>query len=66
VNKNKYKSDAFEAIHSTATAFHNAGVIDKATMRHFDESCLTKPPPSATEDIKPLCERNKLTPQRHV
>lgn len=37
----KYKSDAFEAIHSTVAAMHKAGTIDKETMRTFDESCLT-------------------------
>ena len=36
----KYKSDAFEAIHSTVAAMHKAGIIDKETMRNFDESCL--------------------------
>jgi hypothetical protein len=39
----KYKSDAFEAIHSTVAAMHKAGIIDKETMRTFNESCLTVP-----------------------
>lgn len=33
----KFKSDAFEAIHSAASALHEAGTIDKATMRSFDK-----------------------------
>ena len=37
----KYKSDAFEAIHSAAAGMYRAGTIDKETMRGFDESCLT-------------------------
>jgi len=37
-NKLKFKSDAFEAIHSTAEGLYRAGAIDKATMRDFDES----------------------------
>ena len=39
----KYKSDAFEAIHSSATGMYRVGAIDKATMRKFDESCLAVP-----------------------
>lgn len=57
----KFKSDAFESIHSTAEAFHSVGVIDKATMRHFDETCLTTPPVIAPAEIKRLRERNKVS-----
>ena len=42
-SKAKFKSDAFEAIHSAAQGLHRAGTIDKATMRDFDESCLAAP-----------------------
>lgn len=42
--KHKSKSSAFEAIHSSASALYRVGAIDKATMRRFDESCLTTPP----------------------
>ncbi len=37
----KYKSDAFEAIHSSASALLSVGAIDKASMRDFDLSCLS-------------------------
>lgn len=40
-----------------AEAFYSVGVIDKATMRHFDESCLTTPPAIAPAEIKRLRER---------
>ena len=30
-------------------------------MRHFDESCLVKPPTIAPEEIKRLRERNKVS-----
>jgi len=40
---NRYKSDAFEAIHSSASALYKIGAIDKATLRSFDDSCLTAP-----------------------
>ncbi len=38
--KNKYKSPAFEAIHSAASRIFSVGAIPQETMRHFDESCL--------------------------
>ncbi|PJG45690.1 transcriptional regulator [Sphingobium sp. LB126] len=59
--KGKFKSDAFEAIHSAAAGMYRVGAIDKATMRHFDESCLTTPPPIAPAEIKRLRERNKVS-----
>lgn len=51
-SKGKFKSDAFEAIHSAARGRHRAGVIDKATMREFDESRLTALPVIPPEEIK--------------
>ena len=41
--KQKYKSDAFEAIHSAASGMFRSGGIDKKTMRDFDETCLVVP-----------------------
>jgi DNA-binding transcriptional regulator YiaG len=38
--KRKYKSDAFEAIHSSASALHKVGAISKDAMQSFDDSCL--------------------------
>jgi putative transcriptional regulator len=59
--KSKFKSDAFEAIHSSASAMFRIGAIDKATMREFDESCLARPPVFAPADIKRLRIRNKVS-----
>ncbi len=39
--KRKFKSGAFEAIHSSASALHRADAISEATMQEFDESCRT-------------------------
>ncbi|MBB6229342.1 DNA-binding transcriptional regulator YiaG [Polymorphobacter multimanifer] len=39
----RFKSDAFEAIHSSASAMLKVGTIDKATMRRFNETCLAVP-----------------------
>jgi putative transcriptional regulator len=41
--KRKFKSEVFEAIHSSASAMLKVGALDKATMRHFDASCLAVP-----------------------
>ncbi len=58
--KSKYKSDAFEAIHSSVSAMYRVGTIDKATMRKFDLSCLVNPGFDA-EDIKQLREKNEIS-----
>lgn len=55
--KRKYKSDAFEAIHSAAEALHGVGAISKSTMRDFDASCLSIPEPLNPKQIKQLRER---------
>ena len=55
--KRKFKSDAFAAIHSSASALYKVGGIDKATMRSFDLSCLATPAPLKPRQIKKLRER---------
>jgi putative transcriptional regulator len=55
--KLKYKSDAFEATHSGAAGMYRVGAIDKATMRRFDESCLSVPTPMGPERIKRIREK---------
>jgi len=52
--KPKFKSGAFEAIHSSATSMFQVGAIDKATMRSFDVSCLSTPSPLKPQQIKRL------------
>ncbi len=37
----KHRSDALAAIHETMEALHEAGTVDKQTMREFDADCLT-------------------------
>jgi|GEM_PF-6942904 DNA-binding transcriptional regulator YiaG len=36
-----YKGDVMAAIHETVSDLHEIGLVDKRTMRHFDEACLT-------------------------
>jgi putative transcriptional regulator len=52
-----FKSDVFQAIHASAAALHEVGAIDKATMREFDESCLTVPTLIEPQQIKEIRER---------
>lgn len=60
--KNKtYKRDAFAAIHETASGLYEAGMIDKQTMRHFDESCLTPIHEFTPEEIQALREREQVS-----
>ena len=56
-----YKSDAFAAIHETANDLYEAGVIDKQTMRQFDESCLTPIHEFTAEEIRALREREEVS-----
>jgi putative transcriptional regulator len=57
----KFKSDAFEAVHSAVAGMYRAGTIDKATMRDFDESCLAETPSITPAAIKLLRESNKVS-----
>lgn len=59
--KSKFKSDAFEAIHSSASALYKVGAIDKTTLRSFDVSCLTTPAPLKPQQIKKLRERLRVS-----
>ncbi len=46
--------------HKTVAGLHCASVIDKATMRGFDASCLTPVLPMAPEEIRALREREQV------
>ena len=56
-----YKSDAFAAIHETVSDYYAAGVIDKQTMREFDESCLTPVREFTAEEIQALRRREQVS-----
>jgi putative transcriptional regulator len=53
----QYRSRAMASIHETAEGLHAAGVMDKQTMRKFDEACLTPVLPLTAEEIRALRER---------
>ena len=56
-----YKSEAFAAAHETMEGLFEAGIVDKQTMRRFDEMCLTPVKPFSAEDIRALREREGLS-----
>ena len=37
----RYRSNALAAVHETAQGLHEAGAMDKRTMKVFDVLCLT-------------------------
>jgi putative transcriptional regulator len=47
----KYRSRMSAAIHETAAGLHRVGLVDKATMREFDASCLTAVEPLSARQI---------------
>jgi len=53
----QYRSPVMASIHETAEGLHAAGVMDKQTMRKFDEACLTPVLPLTPEEIRGLRER---------
>ena len=59
--KRRYKDDMSEAIHSSASALFKIGAMDKATMRHFDESCLSVPARIEPQQIKKLRLKHKVS-----
>lgn len=53
----QYRSSVMASIHETAEGLHAAGVMDKQTMRKFDEACLTPVRPLTPKEIRALRER---------
>ena len=57
----KYRSEAMAAIHEMMEDLHDGGVIDKQTMRRFDDACLTPIRPLKPEEIKAIREREHVS-----
>lgn len=56
-----YRSAAAAAIHGTVAGLYEGGVIDKQTMREFDESCLTPIHEFTPQQIRELREREQVS-----
>ena len=53
----QYRSRIMAAIHETAAGLRDAGLMDKRTMREFDEACLTPVRQLSAAEIRALRER---------
>src|SRR5258708_38740000 len=56
-NSTKYRSRLSAAIHETAAGLHRIGLMDKATMREFDASCLTPIEQLSAKEIAAIRKR---------
>ena len=61
MRKKTFKSEAFAAIHASASALHKVGAIDKATMRDFDEQSLSLTAEFSAEDIQKLRQSHHVS-----
>ena len=59
--QNKYQSEIAAAVHEDMLDMFKLGVIDKQTMRTFDELCLVPVQPMTAEEIRTLREREGLS-----
>ncbi|MGZ8236263.1 MAG: helix-turn-helix domain-containing protein [Methylobacter sp.] len=59
--KKQYRSRLMASVHETAEGLHEAGVMDKRTMRKFDELCLTPVKPLQPEEIRALRQRERAS-----
>src|SRR5258708_3652436 len=50
----QYRSPVMASIHETAEGLHAAGLMNKMTMRKFDEMCLTPIPSLKPRQIRDL------------
>jgi putative transcriptional regulator len=52
--RKQYRSPLMGSVHETAEGLHVAGVMDKRTMREFDDLCLTPVRPLKPKEIRAL------------
>lgn len=57
----EYKSELSSVIHEMAQAMHEAGLLDKQTMRDFDKSCVTEITPLNGDQIRAIREQEALS-----
>lgn len=57
----KYRSPLLASVHQTAKGLHDAGVMDKQTMRKFNVMCLTPVRPLTAKQIRDLRRRARAS-----
>ena len=55
------KSPILEAVHETAKGLHKAGVMDRVTLREFDQLCLPPVEPLQPDQIKKIREASHVS-----
>ena len=57
----KAKSEALASVHEAIADLHGIGLVDKTTMRRFDELCLAAVPSYSPDEIRALRERLNIS-----
>jgi putative transcriptional regulator len=57
----QYRSNIMASVHETAEDLYEAGLMDKQTMREFDELCLTPIRHFVPEEIRHIRERENVS-----
>jgi len=57
----RYRSDALASVHETALGLTEAGVMDKQTMKAFDEMCLTPVKTLTPKQIRQIRTKEKAS-----
>ena len=55
------KSEALASVHEAIADLHGIGLVDKTTMRRFDELCLAAVPSYSPDEIRALRERLNIS-----
>jgi putative transcriptional regulator len=56
-----YRSEIAGAVHGMMSDAHGAGVVSRATMRSFDEACLSPALALAGDEIRAIREREQVS-----
>ena len=56
-----YRTEALAAVHEMMEGLHEAGAIDKQTLRGFDAACLAPATPFKPEEIKAIREAQHVS-----
>jgi len=57
----KTKSEALASVHEAIADLHGIGLVDKTTMRRFDDLCLAAVPSYSPDEIRALRERLNIS-----
>jgi len=56
-----YRSDILASIHETVSDLKEAGLVEKRTMKRFDELCLTPVEELSAEDIRKIRLKSRVS-----